>query len=202
LKYFIGMTFDQDCSQLQKIRSFQERVDPFRDKKLDLHVSLLPPFSSTFLRQEAIEDLIDILEGMFAGGPQGQRLLFNSYDLFYKNKGVLFLNSLPFTNLIYAQEALYDFLKCEEVQFKKQKRFSKRSDNFFTPLMLLGKFWDERAMDLAHYLFKECIEIPISPLIKDVVLFEKINNDWLPREKLFSFESSADQYTIDRVLTF
>lgn len=195
MKYFIGMTFQKNCWQMQKISNFQKRVDPFREKVLTPHVLLLPPFNMLSFRDETLEDIRDLLEGMFLGDPPGRRLPFHSYDILVKHKGLLFLIATPFINLLHAQECLLEFLKNEGAQFLNRPITNKRQQDLFTPRLELGSFWDERALALANHVFQETIELPLAPLIEGVFLYRENKLGGIIKEQLFSFATIEDRHT-------
>ena len=125
MELFIGLTFDTSSIHHNKIESFRKRFDSKYQKGDQLQLTLVPPFSIDFQKNEDwnnfIEELSDLLDAHLHGLEEISQIEFNGITFSMGKKGVLALTPKISPDLLHAQESLYYFLKESGARFKKSK---------------------------------------------------------------------------------
>lgn len=192
---FIGLTFKASSHSYQKINSFRSRFDSKYDKTEHLQMTLLPPFNVEGLSPKDLNEFVDLcaedLESNFIGHDQPLEVDFNGFDFQTGKKNVLFLKPIFPIDLFYAQEVLKDSVKKSGGSFNKHKNLGKSHINDLQTFLPIARGDDPEALALAveraqiefgHDAFKMESQ--------DIVLFEKVPGRWIPRQILYSFNTT------------
>lgn len=186
MEYFIGLTFDPSSIHQKKIESFRKRFDSKYSKTGVLQLSLLPPFSVEFSRNEDFNDFVDELSELFEGHLHGldeiSQIEFNGITFSMGKKGVLALTPKISPDILYCQESIYEFLKETGAKFKKTKNAS-------NPLLPIGRFDFTDQLEAAIEVAKVEFSSPFVLNGLSVALFEKTPMQWVLKNSLFDFDS-------------
>ncbi len=186
MEFFIGLTFDSSSLHYKKIESFRKRFDSKSLKGEQVQLTLLPPFSIDFQKNEELinftEELYDLLEGHLYELDQISQVEFMGITFSMGKKGVLALTPKISPELFYCQESLYSFLKESGARFKK----SKNATNLLLPI---GRFDYLIQLESAIETAKVEFSSPFVMNGSSFVLFEKAPQQWLVRSNLFNFKN-------------
>lgn len=202
MQLFIGLTFRQNHLLYKKIDSFRKRFDEKFTRSDILQMTLIPPFKmdgiTMFELQDIIEDLSDDLDTHLSCCDIPCEVDFNGFDFQSGRKGIVFLKpSIP-VDIFHCQENLSESVKGHGGVFNKHKNLAKSFSNDLQTFLPIGRSTDmellKQAVDKAQIEFAQ----PFSLTAKDVVLFEKLPGQWIPRRVLFSFAETGENFQNER----
>jgi hypothetical protein len=186
LEFFIGLTFDPSSIHHTKIESFKKRFDSKFLKGDKLQLTILPPFSIDFPKNDElnnfIEELSDLLDSHLFGLEQISQIEFNGISFSMGKKGVLALTPKISPELFYCQESLHSFLKESGARFKKSKDTT-------NPLLPIGRFEYSDLLESAIETAKLEFSSPFVMNGASFVLFEKVHQQWIIKTNLYDFDS-------------
>ena len=196
MEFFIGLTFDSSSIHYTKIESFRKRYDSKYQKNGTLQLTLLPPFSIDFVKNEEmtnfVEGLNDLLEGHLYGLDQISQIEFNGITFSMGKKGVISLTPKISPDLMHCQESLSFYLKEAGARFKKSKDAT-------NPILPIGRFdfidLLESAIETAKIEFS-------SPFVLNgasIVLYEKSPQQWIARNNLYDFDSRNHFFFVNEI---
>ena len=186
MEFFIGLTFDPSSIHHTKIESFRKRFDSKYQKDEKLQLTLLPPFTIDFQKNDElnnfIEGLSDLLDSHLFGLDQISQIEFNGISFSMGKKGVLALTPKISPELFYCQESLHSFLKESGARFKKSKDTT-------NPLLPIGRFEYSDHLESAIETAKIEFSSPFVMNGAHFVLFEKVHQQWIAKTNLYDFDS-------------
>ena len=186
MEFFIGLTFDPSSIHHTKIESFRKRFDSKYQKDENLQLTLLPPFSIDFPKNDElynfIEGLSDLLDSQLFGIEQISQIEFTGISFSMGKKGVLSLTPKISPELFYCQESLHSFLKESGARFKKSKDAT-------NPLLPIGRFDYSDLLESAIETAKIEFSSPFVMNGASFVLFEKGPQQWVAKTNLYDFDS-------------
>ncbi|MAF77893.1 MAG: hypothetical protein CME63_06840 [Halobacteriovoraceae bacterium] len=195
MQLFIGLTFKASTHSFQKIDSFRRRFDSKYEKTDLLQMTLLPPFSVDSMTNHEFEEFVDLcaedLESNFIGHDQPLDVDFKGFDFQTGKKNVLFLKPVLPVDLFYAQEVLKDAVKKARGVFHKHKNLGHNGLDDLQTFLPIGRGDDPQLLAMA--VEKAQVEFGHAPFqmeSQDIVLFEKIPGRWIPRQILYSFNTT------------
>jgi hypothetical protein len=185
LELFIGLTFDPSSIHYTKIESFRKRFDTKFQKGELLQLTLLPPFTIDFQKNDQlnnfIEELSDLLDSHLMGLKEISQIEFNGISFSMGKKGVLGLTPKISPDLFFCQESLYSFLKESGARFKKSKETT-------NPLLPIGRFEYSDLLESAIETAKIEFSSPFVMNGAHFVLFEKGPQQWIAKTNLYDFD--------------
>lgn len=189
MEFFIGLTFDPNSLHYKKIESFKKRFDSRAFKGEQVQLTLLPPFSIDFKKNDELllfyEELSDLLEGHLYKLDEISQVEFLGITFSMGKKGVLALTPKISPELFYCQESLYSFLKESGARFKKSKNSTKPT-NLFLPI---GRFDYLNQLESAIETAKIEFSSPFVMNGSNFSLFEKAPQQWPVRSVLYNFKT-------------
>lgn len=196
MEFFIGLIFDQSSIHHNKIESFRKRFDSKYQKNERLQLTLLPPFTIDFQKNEEqnsfTEELSDLLDSHLYGLDQISQIEFNGITFSMGKKGVLALTPKISPELFYCQESLYSFLKDSGARFKKSK-------NATNPLLPIGRFDYLNLLESAIETAKVEFSSPFVMNGASFVLFEKGHQQWIAKTNLYDFDSRDHFFFVNQL---
>lgn len=185
MDFFIGLTFSTSSIHHTKIESFRKRFDSKFQKGEQLQLTLIPPFSIDFQKNEDmnnfIEELSDLLDSHLFGIDQIAQIEFNGITFSMGKKGVLALTPKISPELFYCQESLHSFLKESGARFKKSKDAT-------NPLLPIGRFEFSDLLESAIETAKIEFSSPFVMNGASFVLFERSPQQWIAKNNLYDFD--------------
>lgn len=186
VEFFIGLNFNSNSMHMNKIDSFRQRFDSKFEQFKETALVIIPPFSIEFKNREAQEnfeeEIIEILDGNFYGINEVSQIEFNGISFTMGKKRMLGLTPIISPDIFHTQEMLFSYLKDQGVIFKKRK-------NAFNPILMIGRFEDdlalESAIDVAKLEFSSAFVINA----RSVSLFERGTKNWQENSILYKFEN-------------
>ena len=186
MEFFIGLTFDPSSIHHTKIESFRKRFDSKYQKHEKLQLTLLPPFTIDFQKNEDFykftEELADVLDSQLFGIEQISQIEFNGISFSMGKKGILGLTPKISPELFYCQESLHSFLKESGARFKKSKETT-------NPLLPIGRFEYSDHLESAIETAKIEFSSPFVMNGASFVLYEKGPQQWVAKTNLYDFDS-------------
>ena len=186
MEFFIGLTFDPSSIHHTKIESFRKRFDSKYQKDEKLQLTLLPPFTIDFQKNDElnnfIEELSDLLDSHLYGLEEISQIEFNGISFSMGKKGVLALTPKISPDLFYCQESLHSFLKESGARFKKSKDAT-------NPLLPIGRFDFSDHLESAIETAKVEFSSPFVMNGASFVLFVKGPQQWIAKTNLYDFDS-------------
>ncbi|MBC7539341.1 MAG: hypothetical protein H7281_11010 [Bacteriovorax sp.] len=196
MEFFIGLTFDPSSIHHTKIESFRKRFDSKYQKGEKLQLTLLPPFTIDFQKNDEInnfeEDLSDLLDSHLLGIDQISQIEFNGISFSMGKKGVLGLTPKISPDLFYCQESLHSFLKESGARFKKSKETT-------NPLLPIGRFDYSDHMESAIETAKIEFSSPFVMNGASFVLFEKGPQQWIAKTNLYDFDTRDHFFFVNQL---
>lgn len=196
MEFFIGLTFDPSSIHHNKVESFRKRFDSKFQKGEKLQLTILPPFTIDFPKNEDFnnftEELTDLLEGHLFGLDLISQIEFNGITFSMGKKGVLALTPKVSPELFYCQESLYSFLKESGARFKKSK-------NATNPLLPIGRFDFTDKLESAIEVAKVEFSQPFVMNAASFVLFERTPQQWIAKTNLYDFDSRDHFFFVNQL---
>lgn len=196
MEFFIGLTFDPSSIHHNKIESFRKRFDSKFQKGEKLQLTLLPPFSIDFPKNEDLnnftEELSDLLDSHLFGLDLISQIEFNGITFSMGKKGVLALTPKISPELFYCQESLYSFLKEAGARFKKSKNAS-------NPMLPIGRFDYPDLLESAIETAKIEFSSPFVMNGASFVLFEKGPQQWIAKTNLYDFDTRDHFFFVNQI---
>lgn len=196
MEFFIGLTFDSSSIHHTKIESFRKRFDSKYHKDEKLHLTLLPPFSIDFPKNDDlnnfVEELSDLLDSHLYGLEEISQIEFNGISFSMGKKGVLSLTPKISPELFYCQESLHSFLKESGARFKKSKDAT-------NPLLPIGRFDFSDKLESAIETAKVEFSSPFVMNGASFVLFLKGPQQWIAKTNLYDFDSRDHFFFVNQL---
>ncbi len=182
-KFFVGLSFKEDCNLSKKISSFRTRFDSKFLSNPVSHMSLLAPFEIERHNKESlIDELSEEIESFFFEH-NTPKLGFTGLDIFKAPKEfILYLNPHYSQDLKFCMESVQEI--CESY-IPRQVKY-KKNPNQFLPLARFARAEElHQVVDIAREEFLRNSELPIA----SIVLFEKKFGLWVPERELMHFST-------------
>ena len=198
VQFFVGLTFFQNYLHFKKIDSYRKRFDHKYGRSHMLQMTLLPPFvmedkfSKGLELDELVEHLHDEIENNFIGHEPNLDIHFTGFDFKTGRSSVLFLTPQMPDDLYHCQERILETVRDSEGSFKKRKGLGKKMENGLHTFLPIGRFLDTSLLEAAIETAKVEFNQPFQLQAKDIILFEKMPGQWIPRKNLFTFSQGPD----------
>lgn len=207
MQFFVGLTFRPNFIHYQKIDSFRSRFDEKFSRANHNQLTLIPPFEIPQLSKndyqnfceefaEGFENQLDFLDDVHL-------ITFDALDFQAGEKHLLSLKPRLPIDLSYALEQSEELLKSYGVTNKqKLKKDPENLDGTHHIYFPLAQFDSTDELQLALQEAKTEFIFPFQLHMKELVLFERMGDDWRSAHHLFQFKESHSQFEQENFYQF